>query len=172
MAKTRTRVATPQQVKNLDEANAALAEIGTLNAKLSVIDAVATKKIGAIKEKAANDGEEARDRIRELESALSLYAEYNKLELFKERKSVPLAYGTIGYRLSTKVSIKKTTLELLKKLFPGRGIRIKEEVDKEELKEWEDSALASVDAAKIETDTFFYEVNQEEVNADLLKRAG
>ncbi|MCB1202580.1 MAG: host-nuclease inhibitor Gam family protein [Leptospiraceae bacterium] len=173
MAKTRTRVATPQQIKNLDEANAALAEIGVLTAKTDAIDAVATRKIGAIKEKAATDGAPHRERIKELESALSLYAEYNKSDLFKEKKTLTLAYGNIGYRFSTKVSIKtKTTLELLKKLFPGRAVRIKEEVDKEELKEWDDSELATVDAAKVEQDTFFYEVNQEQVNADLLKRVG
>ena len=83
-------------------------------------------------------------------------------------KTINLSYGNIGFRLSTKVSVKKTTLELLKKLFP-QGLRIKEEIDKEELKTWDDSQLAQVDAAKVEQDTFFYEVNREEVNKDLMK---
>jgi phage host-nuclease inhibitor protein Gam len=167
---TRKRVVTPQQIKNLDEANQALAEIGGLQFKLKVIDGKASEKIGKIKEQAAKDGEESRNRIQELDSALALYAEYNKTDLFKEKKTVTLSYGNIGFRLSTKVSIStKTTLELLKKLFGSKGIRIKEEVDKEELKTWDDSQLAQVDAAKVEKDTFFYEVNEEEVNQDLMK---
>lgn len=168
MAVTRKRIATPQQIKNLEEANLALAEIGRLQLKLEAIDGKASEKIGAIKEKAASDGEDARNRIQELDSALALFAEYNKGELFKEKKTVALSYGNIGFRLSTKVSVKKTTLELVKKLFP-RGLRIKEEIDKDELKTWENSQLAQVDAAKVEQDTFFYEVNREEVNKDLMK---
>ncbi len=58
---------------------------------------------------------------------------------------------------------------MLKKLFDGRGVRTKEEVDKEELKEWQDEDLAQVDAIKIIADTFFYEVNRDEINKDMLK---
>jgi len=168
MATVRKRIATPQQIKNLDEANLALAEIGRLQLKLEAIDGKASEKIGKIKEDAAKAGEDARKRIAELDSALALFAEYNKTDLFREKKTINLSYGNIGFRLSTKVSVKKTTLELLKKLFP-QGLRIKEEIDKEELKTWDDSQLAQVDAAKVEQDTFFYEVNREEVNKDLMK---
>lgn len=169
MTTTRKRITTPQQIKSLEGANTALAEIGRLEMKLEVIDGKASERIGKIKEKAAEDGEAARNRIKELDSALALYAEYNKLELFRDKKTLALSYGYIGFRLSTKVITKKTTLELLKKLFPGKGIRIKEEIDKDELKSWEDSQLTQIDAAKVEQDTFFYEVNREEVNKDLLK---
>lgn len=157
------------QIKSLDDANQALAEIGRLTMRLEAIDGKAAEKIGKIKEEAAKSGEEFRERIKELESALALYSEYNKGDLFKDKKSISLSYGTIGFRLSTKISIKRSTLELLKKLFGGKGVRIKEEVDKEELKDWPDTDLAQVDAAKITQDTFFYEVNREEVNKDLMR---
>lgn len=168
MTAIRKRIATPQQIKNLEEANLALSEIGRLQLKLEAIDGKASEKIGKIKEDAAKSGEDARKRIEELDSALALFAEYNKTDLFRDKKTINLSYGNIGFRLSTKVSVKKTTLELLKKLFP-QGLRVKEEIDKEELKTWEDSQLAQVDAAKVENDTFFYEVNREEVNKDLMK---
>ena len=169
---SRKSIPSPQQIKNLDEANTALAEIGSLQLQLEAIDGKGSEKIGAIKEKMAKDGEAARQRIQELDSALALYAEYNKQELFKDKKTVPLSYGNIGFRLSTKIKTKKTTQELLKKLFGGRGLRIKEEVDKEQLKEWTESELAQVDAAKVVEDTFFYEVNKEEVNQDMMKAVG
>jgi phage host-nuclease inhibitor protein Gam len=157
------------QIKSLDDANQALAEIGRLTMRLEAIDGKAAEKIGKIKEEAAKNGEEFRERIKELESALALFSEYNKGDLFKDKKSISLSYGTIGFRLSTKISIKSSTLDLLKKLFGGKGVRIKEEVDKEELKDWSDTDLAQVDAAKITKDIFFYEVNREEVNKDLMR---
>jgi phage host-nuclease inhibitor protein Gam len=169
MSKQRTRVASTAQIKDLDEANQALAEIGRLTIQIEAIDGKASEKIGKTKEEAAKAGEPARARITDLENALLNYAEYYKGELFKDKKTIPLAYGNIGYRLSTKVSIKRATLDLLKKLFNGKGIRVKEEVDKEELKEWKDEELAQVDAVKVTHDTFFYEVNREEINKDLLK---
>jgi phage host-nuclease inhibitor protein Gam len=169
MTKTRKRIEGSAQVKSLDDANQALAEIGRLTMQLEAIDGKAAEKIGKIKEDAAAKGAEARDRIKDLENALSIYAEYNKGELFKDRKSITLSYGSIGYRLSTKVSVKSSTLELLKKLFSGKGVRIKEEVDKEQLKDWDDTDLAQVDAAKVTKDTFYYEVNREEINKDLMR---
>lgn len=171
MTKTRKRIEGSAQVKSLDDANQALAEIGRLTMQLEAIDGKAAEKIGKIKEDAAAKGAEARDRIKDLENALSIYSEYNKGELFKDRKSIPLSYGSIGYRLSTKVSVKKTTLELLQKLFNGKGTRTKEEVDKEQLKDWDDTDLAQVDAAKVTKDTFYYEVNRDEINKNLM-RAG
>ncbi len=164
----RTRIPSPQQIKNLDEANTALAEIGKLELRLEAIDGKASERIGKIKEQAAKDGEESRDRIKQLNSALALFAEYNKVEMFSEKKTLALSYGNIGFRKSTKLKVKKTTIDLLKKLFPGKGIRTKEDVDREELKTWEDSDLTQVDAAKQEEDTFFYEVNREEINKSLM----
>ncbi|MBN2157887.1 MAG: host-nuclease inhibitor Gam family protein [Spirochaetes bacterium] len=169
MAKQRTRIASTAQIKSLNEANEALAEIGRLTLNIEAIDGKASEAIGKTKEKAAKDGEASRARIQDLENALLNYAEYYKGDLFKDRKSIPLSYGTIGYRMSTKVSIKKATLDLLRKLFEGRGIRVKEEVDKDALKEWKDEDLAQVDAVKVTQDTFFYEVNRDEINKDLMK---
>ncbi len=67
------------------------------------------------------------------------------------------------------MSVKKSTIELLKKLFPGKGIRVKEEIDKEALAEFEDGELAQVDAAKVENDVFGYKVNRDEINKRLLQ---
>ena len=160
------------EITTEEAANAALREIGTLTIKIEAIDAAADQKIGKIKEEAALKGEEHRDRISELEDALALYCKVNKHQLFSDRKSIALSYGIIGFRQSTSVKIKRTTLELIKKLFPDRiktAIRIKEEPNKDDLKEWKDEELAQVDAAKVAEDKPFYEVNREEVNKNLMK---
>jgi phage host-nuclease inhibitor protein Gam len=65
--------------------------------------------------------------------------------------------------------VKKTTLELLKKLKLGGYIRVKEEPDKEAMSMMDDDALAQVDAVRKIKDVFFCEANKEEVNKELLK---
>ncbi|MGI5090918.1 host-nuclease inhibitor Gam family protein, partial [Treponema sp. OMZ 805] len=65
--------------------------------------------------------------------------------------------------------VKKTTLELLKKLKLVRYIRIKEEIDKDLMAEMTDESLAQVDAVRKVKDSFFCEANREQVNKELLK---
>ncbi|MDR1252858.1 MAG: host-nuclease inhibitor Gam family protein [Treponema sp.] len=157
------------KIKTIDDANLALKEIGLFEHQLAVIDGEANKEIAAIKEKCAKEGEGLRSRIADLSALLGAYAEYNRAELFKDRKSVELSFGSFGYRKSTAISVKKTTLELLKKLGLARYVRIKEEADKEAMAELDDETLAQVDAVRKIKDAFFCEANRAEVNKELLK---
>jgi phage host-nuclease inhibitor protein Gam len=133
------------KIENLDEANMVLKEIGILEKELEGIDAEAHKQIAEIKESAANKGKALRKRVVDDSERLSAYASYNKDELFKEKRSIQLSFGSFGYRKSTSISIRKTTLELLKKLNLTKYIRVKEEVDKETMSELDDDTLSQVD---------------------------
>jgi len=157
------------QIKTLDEANMALKEIGILEKELEAIDSEAHKQIAEIKTDAAKQGEGIRKRITENATLLGAYAEYNKSELFKDKKSIQLTFGSFGYRKSTSISIKKTTLELLKKLKLTKYILIKEEPSKEALADMDDDTLHQVDAVRKIKDDFFCEADKEEVNKELLK---
>ena len=157
------------KIKTLEDANLALKEIGLLEHELEAIDGEANKKIAEIKADCAKQGEGLRKRITDLSALLGAFAEYNREELFKDRKSQKLSFGEFGYRKSTAISIKKTTLELLKKLKLDRYIRTKEEVDKDLMAEMSDESLAQVDAVRKVKDSFFCQANREEVNKELLK---
>lgn len=157
------------KIKTLEDANLALKEIGLLEHELEAIDGEANKKIAEIKADCAKQGEVYRKRITDLSALLGAFAEYNREELFKDRKSQKLSFGEFGYRKSTAISIKKTTLELLKKLKLDRYIRVKEEIDKDLMAEMSDEALAQVDAVRKVKDAFFCQANREEVNKELLK---
>ena len=157
------------KIKTLEDANLALKEIGLLEHELETIDGEANKKIAEIKADCAKQGEGLRKRITDLSALLGAFAEYNREELFKDRKSQKLSFGEFGYRKSTAISIKKTTLELLKKLKLDRYIRIKEEIDKDLMAEMSDEARAQVDAVRKVKDAFFCQANREEVNKELLK---
>ena len=160
-----------QAIESVEEADQALKEAALLEIELEKIDARYSKKIGQIKEDAAKAGEAIRDELKKIGDALSIFAQYNKVKMFDKKKSLGLNWGEIGFRKSTKIKTKRTTLELLKKLMGGKGIRIQEQIDKEALKEWQDERLAQVDAAKITEDNFFYEINKEQVNRELLEAA-
>ncbi len=158
------------KLSSLEDVNIALRDIGLAEKELEAIDAKAAKEIAEIKTRAAKDGEELRKQIAETSAKIAAYAEYNKAELFKDKKSVELSFGLFGYRKSTKISVKKTTLELLKKLGFTGCIRLKEECDKDAMANLNDEDLAKVDACRKITNDFFCEANLEEVNKDLLKQ--
>lgn len=189
----RIKPASSGKIESLDDVNMALKDIGLAQKELDAIDAKANAEIARIKEKALKDGESLRTKITESASKIQSYAEYNKDELFKDAKSVELSFGKIGYRKSTKISVKKTTLEMLKKLLEGRQIelqkaeteekrnaitvlitkiqsciRVKEEPNKESLGLMDDAFLYTVGASRKITNDFFCEANTEEVNKDLL----
>ena len=157
------------KIKTLEDADLALKEIGLLEHELEAIDGEANKKIAEIKADCAKQGEGLRKRITDLSALLGAFAEYNREELFKDRKSQKLSFGEFGYRKSTAISVKKTTLELLKKLKLDRYIRVKEEIDKDLMAEMSDESLAQVDAVRKVKDVFFCQANREEVNKELLK---
>ena len=190
---TRIKTANSGKIESLDDVNMALKDIGLAQKELDAIDAKANAEIAKIKEKALKDGESLRTKITESASKIQAYAEYNKDELFKDAKSIELSFGKISYRKSTKISVKKTTLDMLKKLLDGRKlelekaeseekrnaitvlitkiqscIRVKEEPNKESLGLMDDAFLQTVGASRKITNDFFCEANIEEVNKDLL----
>jgi len=158
-----------KKIQSLEEANLVLKEIGLLECELQSIDDTAYKAIAEVKADAAAKGEAPRKRIADLSALLGAYAEYSREDLFRDKKSVQLSFGVFGYRKSTSIHVKKTTLELLKKLRMDRFIRIKEEPDKEKMAELEDEALAQVDAVRKVRDDFFCEADREEINKELLR---
>ena len=163
---------TPGKLETLEDVNGVLREIGLLERELESIDGEAQKQIGEIKAFAAKQGEPLRKKITELSEKINAFAEYSKADLFKDRKSVDLIFGVFGFRKSTSISVKKTTVALLEKLCLDKYIRVEKTPDKEAMKEMDDESLAQVDAVRKEKDAFFLEPNREEINKDLLKQAG
>jgi phage host-nuclease inhibitor protein Gam len=157
------------KINNLDDANLVLKEIGLLEKELDGIDTEAHKLIADIKADAVKKGETIRKRIADDSALLGAYAEYNRDDLFKDRKSIALSFGSFGYRKSTSISVKKTTLELLKKLKLDKYIRLKEEADKDAMAALDDETLVQVDAVRKVKDDFFCEADKEEINKELLK---
>ncbi len=159
------------KLETLNDVDLALKEIGILERELEVIDADANKKILDIKNKAKEKGEVHRKKIAELSAKIGAFAEYNRDEYFANKKTVELTFGIFGFRKSTSISVKKTTVELLKKAGLKDFLHIKETPDKDKMASLDDETLSQVDAVRKIKDDFYCQPNKEEVNKDLLKSA-
>jgi phage host-nuclease inhibitor protein Gam len=166
----RIKPAVVGKINNHNEADEVLMQIGSLTLDLEAIDAEADTQITRIKDKAATDGKSIRQKIDELSQMLGAFSEYNKADLFRDRKSVDLTFGVFGYRKSTSIHVKKSTLEILKEKGMTEYIRVKEEPNKEAMAAMSDESLATVDAKRIEKDDFFCESKRDAVNSALLKK--
>jgi len=155
-------------VSSLEEADKHLAEIAAHQRLIDQQTAQMNERIDAIKAEYSEALEPSRQYIARLEAGLTAYAESNKTTLFGRARSLALTYGTIGYRRSTVLkTLSKVTwkdvLAALKRRKDKTGLRVKEEVDKDELHTWQDAQLEKLGVQRVVQDNFFYQVSEQEV---------
>ena len=91
--------------------------------------------------------------------------ELNKAEL--KGKSREMDFGKVGFRLSTKLMLPKQVekvIKTLKKYGMGDCITVKESVNKDILKTYDEKTILSVGGTLKKEDTFWYETNREELS--------
>lgn len=161
---------TIQGIADLEQANAALAEIAAIQRELGLIEA----EMNEIIDKAKAEAEAAKAphaaRLKELEAGLAAYALYNKGTLFATKKSVETAHGVLGFRQSTSIVAVKglklaDVLAKVQELGLTEAVRVKTELDREAMRGWPDSRLTAVGAQRKVEDAFYYEVKSEELAA-------
>lgn len=171
MAKRIKPVHTIPVIHTLEEADSALAQIAAHRRQLDLIQTTMNDSIDAIKLEAEAGAEPHKQNIATLEKSLLHFAELRKAELFTVKKSMPLQFGTIGFRASTKIKlIGKTTWERVLQALRDTGqkacIRVKEEPDKDALKGLEPGHLQSLGCKVVQQDTFFYELEAQELTTN------
>lgn len=133
------------------------------------------EKINAIRQKFDVDTAEAQTEIDLLKTDIEKFCLDHKSE-FDQTRTLEFTTGKVGFRtnppkvlqLNKKFTI-ATTLELIKKIFKGAYIRIKEEIDKDALlsdyrnKTIADDKLASVGLRIDQGETFFIEPDWEKM---------
>ena len=151
-------------VKSLADANSALAEIGELKRRITLIETEMNEQIDRARAEAEVEAAPLQAQVAQIEAGLQAFAEFSKRELFKEKRSAELDFGTIGFRKSSQIKTKpkftwKMVLAKLKEMKFATAIRTKEEINKEELSGWPEERLELVGARRVEKDQFWYEVN-------------
>lgn len=158
-------------ISNLTEADAALSRLAELRRELAILEAGLNEAIDALKRSIALESAPYIEQVQMLETGLMVYANYYKAELFNEKRSRELDHGIIGWRLSSEIKPQPKwdwtmVLGRLKDLKMDEGIRVKEDVNREALREWPEERLQIVGARRIQKDTFFLELKQEEIAAE------
>lgn len=124
-------------VKTIEEAEVALAEYATADARLAKITATMDEQITAIRKKYADQIQDLTDTRDEKLDELHFFAESNA-QLFDKKKSIIMSHGVIGFRTGTPKlkTLKKFTwgsiTELLKIHLPTY-VRTVEEPAKDKL---------------------------------------
>jgi len=146
-------------IANWDEAADMVKRIGQLQMKINACESKALDDINEAKAALANASKPLLEKIKLNSQSLEAFAVNHRSDIGKAQ-SKDLDYGTIGWRKSTKMSVKKNTIELLKKIF-GRGykkyVTIKEVENKDALKRLTDGQLASVGARRKTKEAFYVE---------------
>lgn len=147
-----------------NDVDEALMHIGEIDRDLALLESSQNEKIDQVKTQTKELAMPLHDKKSALELAIKEYCEANKPE-FTRVKTKQLTFGEVGFRLTTKIMIKRVaeTLQSLKDLSLNHCIRIKEEPDKEAMKGLTDETLAEVGAAKKTENVFGYTLNVERI---------
>ena len=157
----------PYMVLDLAQCEGALAEMASIDRKLSAIENEMREVVDGAKARASQLAGPLQARRKELSDAVTVYGKLNRQALFP-KSSLDLGFGVIGFRASTKIVqvrgvTAEMTLERMHQYHLADGIRLKEEINKEAALGWPDERLELVGLKRQQADTFFIEINKEKV---------
>lgn len=161
MAKKRIKTDKPLiiPIPDWQHVDAIVRRIGDLQLEIVGCEQKAKDKIDKAKAELAESVKPIQDKIQLHTHSIEAFAVNNRKD-FGKSQSKKLNFGLLGWRKSTSISVKKTTLELVQKIF-GRNhkkyIHVKETVNKEALKQLTDEQLASIAAQRKIKEAFFVE---------------
>lgn len=153
-------------IKDVQQAEGVLAEMSAIGRKLLLIEGAMNEEIDNAKARAQQEGASLIVRYNELEKAVKAFGTLNKSRLFSEKRSLELAFGTISFRQSTRITLQnrvteEMALQVLRELGLSEGIRVKEELDRTAMADWPDSKLETVGMKRRTVDTISVDVKSE-----------
>lgn len=163
MVREKAKGATTLQSWN--EADDALREIGDVSRVIAKREAEATEKIENIKARLQMETAEHNARKTALVHDLEAFALLHRDEIKEEtggNKSIELAHGKLGFRKSTKLTVKKVAavIAMLKARKLLKFIRTTETVNKEAMRDLSDDELRKFGVSREIEDTFWCEPNE------------
>ena len=140
-------------LKSWAEVDNKLKRLGELQIKKAELDGRLTNQINTIKESYTKDNEVIVTEMKEIEKDISRYCDANK-DSFLNKRNKKLNFGLISYRLTEKVVCKcvESTIKCLKSLNLDWCLRIKEEVNKDSLKELDSKTLEKIGVSIVKED--------------------
>ena len=140
--------------------------MSAISRKLLLIEGAMNEEIDSAKARAQQESASLIARYNELEKAVKAFGTLNKSRLFSEKRSLELAFGTISFRQSTRITLQhrvteEMALQALRELGLSEGIRVKEELDRTAMSDWPDSKLETVGMKRRTVGTISVDVKSE-----------
>ncbi len=156
------------KIENVAGAEAVLLKIGLLQRLRDKTIADLNAEIEKLKANASNVVKPLDHNIDERTKELTAWATANRQQLFGELQSIPITYGRVGFRKSTRISpLPKCKvadiLAALKGVNAYSAIRVTEAIDRDALRAWSDSDLYDINARRINKEVFYVKVDEAEV---------
>lgn len=156
----RKRITEPM-LKNWEEVDECLKQISDAENEVTKIEATMNQDIAKIKAAASEQSEMHKEAIKVNGSKIKEYVTAHRDEL--KGKSRALTFGTVGFRMSTKLLLPKTIKDVIQKL-RERGMMdcvvVSENVDKDAIKKYPETKIQAVGGYLQQSDTFWYETNK------------
>lgn len=152
---------TEQVLNSWDEVNEALRVIGQAQDEMAAIDAELNQQINELKAAAKEKAKPFETEIKVKELMIQQFVAEHRDDL--KGKSYKLAFGTVGFRLSTKLVLPKDLKTIIKNLQSSGMmdcLNTKVTVNKEVLKTYAEKEILSVGASLKKEDTFWYETEK------------
>ncbi|MDD3137713.1 MAG: host-nuclease inhibitor Gam family protein [Lachnospiraceae bacterium] len=149
-------------LKTWEEVDECLHIVADAENEISKIEAEMNRKFGEIKEAAEAEASQFKELIKKQEVLVKEFTTENKTDL--KGKSREMNFGTVGFRLSTKLKLPKeveSVLKALKKNCMQDCIITKETVNKDVLKTYKEEEIMAVGGSLVKEDTFWYETRHE-----------
>lgn len=153
--------------KNWDEVDAAIKKLGELEIKKTKLEGEQTIKTNEIIAAYKNRCVGIANEIKETKTEIERFCAQNK-DAFIDKRNKKLSFGTVSYRITEKVKIFSipTAIKALKALNCDFCLRIKEEIDKDEVKKLNPSTLTKIGVTVEKKDSLCIEPNMIKIAAE------
>ena len=153
------------KLKSWNEVDDALKLLSELYIQKQELEGEQTVKINEIKQSIKNKSEVIQYQIKLLKDNIERFTEENKTE-FLQKRTKKLTYGTLSYRVVKKVCFKcaEDAIKALKLLKMDFCIRTKNELDKEQILNCDETILAKAGITIKSDDKLKIEPYIEEIN--------
>lgn len=159
----RKRIPTAPVLASWAETDNALRDIRACNHALAELAVERERKIDAAKSDYSAEALPLQNHVKELEGQVKAFVDAHRAELVG--KSRTLTFGTVGYRMSSKLMLPKGRVEdviaQLKAMKQERFIKRTETLDREALKKQPAEFLSKLGAYNNQADEFYYDVSSE-----------
>jgi phage host-nuclease inhibitor protein Gam len=156
------------QIRNWDEVDSTLKRLAELEVGIAKIAGDVTVKTNEIKEAGKDKAAPLQVEKEALEKQITLFCEANKHE-FADKRSKELNFGTIGFRISTKLNLPraKEKIDALIKTIKALGLKdcitYTETIDKDRVADLDDKTFARIGITRVVKDNFRIEPRIEEI---------